>query len=56
MPDHTAYSSENFLIDFGTVHVKNSKKLSVHLINPSKVDAKWTASFLKYHQSIKYKF
>lgn len=56
MPNELSYSSENFEIDFGTVHVKNSKKLSVYLINPSKVDAKWTISYLKYHQSIKYKF
>jgi len=26
------------------------------LINPSKVDGKWSISYIKYHQSIKYKF
>lgn len=25
-------------------------------MNPSKVDAKWSISYVKYHQSIKYKF
>lgn len=56
MPDDLPYSPENCFIDFGTVHVKNSKKISVHLINPSKVDGKWSVNYIKYHQSIKYKF
>ena len=56
MPNQKLYSNENFEIDFGTVHFKNSKKLSFYLLNPSKVDAKYTISYIKYHQSIKYKF
>jgi hypothetical protein len=38
------------------VHFKNYKKLSFYLINASKVDAKFTIAYIKYQQSIKYKF
>jgi hypothetical protein len=30
--------------------------MSIFLTNPSKVDAQWTIAYIKYHQSIKYKF
>ncbi len=56
MPNNQLHSSENFEIDFGTVHIKNSSKEVIYLTNPSKVDAKWSISYVKYHQSIKYKF
>jgi ribosomal protein L24E len=56
MPNDQYYSNENFEIDFGVVHFKNTKKMSLYLINPSKVDGKWTITYIKYHQSIKYKF
>lgn len=39
------------VIDFGTVHVKNSKKMSVYLANPSKSAANWSIYYVKYHQS-----
>jgi hypothetical protein len=38
------------------VHVKNSRKMGVFLINPSKAEARWSIAYIKYHQSIKYKF
>lgn len=56
MPNLSPYSTENAEIDFGTVHFKNSKKLSFHLANPSKVDARFYIAYVKYQQSIKYKF
>jgi hypothetical protein len=30
--------------------------MSFFIYNPSKVDGKWSLSYVKYHQSIKYKF
>ena len=56
MHNDLPHSAENCLVDFGIVHVNNSKKMSVFLVNPSKVDGKWSVSYIKYHQSIKYKF
>ena len=56
MPDGGLCSPQNFEIDFGTVHVKNAKIHSIYLFNPSKTDGKYTISYIKYHQSIKYKF
>jgi len=56
MPNLFNYSNDNFMIDFGKVHFKNSKTLTLYLFNPSKADGKFTISYVKYHQSIKYKF
>lgn len=56
MPNRELHSADNFTIDFGTVHFKNSKNITFYLINPSKVDGKFTITYVKYHQSIKYKF
>jgi hypothetical protein len=56
MPNLQPYSGENCEIDFGTVHFKNSKRLSFYLVNPSKVDARFSIAYIKYQQSIKYKF
>jgi len=56
MPNNLLYSIENTLIDFGTIHVKNSKKLSIYLINTSKSDAKFTVTYIKYQQSKKINF
>ena len=56
MPNKEFYSNDNFTIDFGTVHFKNTKNITFYLINPSKADGKFAISYIKYHQSIKYKF
>lgn len=56
MPNNQPYSNFNQEIDFGIVHVKNSHKISFYLLNSSKVDAQWKIEYIKYHQSIKYKF
>lgn len=39
------------MIDFGVIHVKNSKKMSIYLVNPSKSDAKFTVTYIKYNES-----
>ncbi len=56
MPNNLLYSIENRLIDFGTIHVKNSKKMSIYLTNPTKCDAKFTITYIKYQQSKKIHF
>ncbi len=56
MPNNLLYSIENTMIDFGTIHVKNSKKQSIYLINPTKSDAKFTITYIKYQQSKKINF
>jgi len=56
MPNNLLFSIENTLIDFGTIHTKNSKKLSIYLINPSKSDSKFTITYIKYQQSKKINF
>lgn len=44
------------MIDFGTIHVKNSKRVSLYLINPTKCDGKFTITYIKYHQSKRINF
>lgn len=56
MPNSLSFSRENFLIDFGVSHVKNYKKMSIYLSNPSKSTAIWNISYIKYNQSGKMKF
>ena len=48
MPNDLWCSIENRLIDFGTIHIKNSRKMSIYLVNPSKSDAKFTITYIKY--------
>lgn len=36
------------LIDFGTIHVRNHKTLTFHIINNSKVPAKWKIQVVKF--------
>jgi hypothetical protein len=35
-------------IDFGTVHVRNSKIISFYILNQTKVPAKWKLQQVKY--------
>ena len=56
MPNNLLYSIENTMIDFGTIHVKNSKRVSLYLINPTKCDGKFTITYIKYHQSKRINF
>ncbi len=56
MPNQLFYSVENTYLDFGTIHVKNSKKLSIYLINASKSDAIFNVTYVKYQQSKKINF
>ena len=56
MPNNLPFSRENFLIDFGVVHVKNHKKMTLFIANPSKSTASWNINYVKYHQTAKVKF
>ena len=56
MPNNLPFSSENFIIDFGTVHVKNYKKMCLYISNPSKSTALWNINYVKYHQTKKINF
>ena len=56
MPNQQLNSIENCLIDFGTVHVKNHKKMTLYIQNPTKSAGNWSISYVKYHQSKKMNF
>jgi hypothetical protein len=56
MPNNLLYSIENTMIDFGTIHVKNSKRVTLYLINPTKSDGKFTITYIKYQQSKRINF
>lgn len=56
MHNELLHSVENMTIDFGTIHVKNEKKLSIYLINCSKSDAKFSIEYVKYMESKKINF
>jgi hypothetical protein len=38
-------------IDFGTVHVRNSKIISFYILNQTKVPAKWKLQQVKYQKN-----
>ena len=56
MPNELKYSNDNCVIDFGTVHVKNKKKMCFYICNESKSAANWKAVYMNYSKSKKILF